>query len=306
MKKKLTLSIACLFSMFAFGQITGEQAPQSNVNGNESVSDIIKMQQEVTKRNQSESHFRSVWSRKGYLNVSYNTTTLSPKDDVPTGVAYNGGKAPEYKSNWGASIQLGRSYALHKRPISNILQFNIDYTYIDLGVNHFKAENDGHNIYDSAAKLTVGDKNDCFYTPWNLEKYDINYGMAVGPSVTVAPFTYTKYAGLHHLKFNVYFHVGYHVGLLYMVSDEKADVNQVGTAYYDETRHNKMKDYLKMDLGHGFTTSFGFSLTWKAIGVGYEHRSGSLKYKSLSTDDFGKDSYKFKSSTNRVFVQFRM
>ncbi|MBO7645987.1 MAG: hypothetical protein J6S52_03130 [Prevotella sp.] len=306
MKKKLTLSIACLFSMFAFGQITGEQAPQSNVNGNESVSDIIKMQQEVTKRNQSESHFRSVWSRKGYLNVSYNTTTLSPKDDVPTGVAYNGGKAPEYKSNWGASIQLGRSYALHKRPISNILQFNIDYTYIDLGVNHFKAENDGHNIYDSAAKLTVGDKNDCFYTPWNLEKYDINYGMAVGPSVTVAPFTYTKYAGLHHLKFNVYFHVGYHVGLLYMVSDEKADVNQEGTANYDENRHNKMKDYLKMDLGHGFTTSFGFSLTWKTIGVGYEHRSGSLKYKSLSTDDFGKDSYKFKSSTNRVFVQFRM
>lgn len=297
MKKKLTLSIACLFSMFAFGQITGEQAPQSNVNGNESVSDIIKMQQEVTKRNQSESHFRSVWSRKGYLNVSYNTTTLSPKDDVPTGVAYNGGKAPEYKSNWGASIQLGRSYALHKRPISNILQFNIDYTYIDLGVNHFKAEGDGTNLYDSSNKS--GEK---YYTPWNLEKYDINYGMAVGPSVTVAPFTYTKYAGLHHMKFNVYFHVGYHVGLLYMVNDENADVNQDK----DDDDYKRMKDNLKMDLGHGLTTSFGFSLTWKTIGVGYEHRSGNLKYKSLSTDDFGKDSYKFKSSTNRVFVQFRM
>lgn len=297
MKKKLTLSIACLFSMFAFGQITGEQAPQSNVNGNESVSDIIKMQQEVTKRNQSESHFRSVWSRKGYLNVSYNTTTLSPKDDVPTGVAYNGGKAPEYKSNWGASIQLGRSYALHKRPISNILQFNIDYTYIDLGVNHFKAEGDGTNLYDSSNKS--GEK---YYTPWNLEKYDINYGMAVGPSVTVAPFTYTKYAGLHHMKFNVYFHIGYHVGLLYMVNDENADVNQDK----DDDGYKRMKDNLKMDLGHGLTTSFGFSLTWKTIGVGYEHRSGNLKYKSLSTDDFGKDSYKFKSSTNRVFIQFRM
>ena len=297
MKKKLTLSIACLFSMFAFGQITGEQAPQSNVNGNESVSDIIKMQQEVTKRNQSESHFRSVWSRKGYLNVSYNTTTLSPKDDVPTGVAYNGGKAPEYKSNWGASIQLGRSYALHKRPISNILQFNIDYTYIDLGVNHFKAEGDGTNLYDSSNKS--GEK---YYTPWNLEKYDINYGMAVGPSVTVAPFTYTKYAGRHHMKFNVYFQIGYHVGLLYMVNDENADVNQDK----DDDGYKRMKDNLKMDLGHGLTTSFGFSLTWKTIGVGYEHRSGNLKYKSLSTDDFGKDSYKFKSSTNRVFIQFRM
>ncbi|MBO6099096.1 MAG: hypothetical protein J6P01_03020, partial [Prevotella sp.] len=263
----------------------------------ESVSDIIKMQQEVTKRNQSESHFRSVWSRKGYLNISYNTSTLSPKDAVPTGVAYNGGKAPEYKSNWGASIQLGRSYALHKRPISNILQFNIDYTYIDLNVNHFKAEGDGTNLYDSSNKS--GEK---YYTPWNLEKYDINYGMAVGPSVTVAPFTYTKYAGLHHMKFNVYFHIGYHVGLLYMVNDENADVNQDK----DDDDYKRMKDNLKMDLGHGLTTSFGFSLTWKTIGVGYEHRSGSLKYKSLSTDDFGKDSYKFKSSTNRVFVQFRM
>ena len=104
------------------------------------------------------------------------------------------------------------------------------------------------------------------------------------------------------MKFNVYFHIGYHVGLLYMVNDENADVNQDK----DDDDYKRMKDNLKMDLGHGLTTSFGFSLTWKTIGVGYEHRSGSLKYKSLSTDDFGNEAYKFKSSTNRVFVQFRM
>lgn len=305
MKKKLTLSLICLYAIGVFGQDVNEQNLLKNVNWNEdsteitTVNDIIKMQQEVTNKNYKESHYRDVWSRKGYLNLSYNTTTLTPDQSIPTGIG--NGVVPEFKSNWGASLQMGKSYALHKTPIANILQFNIDYTYIDLNVNHFTQEGDGKKLYDSSAK----NGGDYYYTPWNLEKYDLNYGMAVGPSLSIAPFTSLSAKGLHHIKLNAFFHIGYHVSLLYMKNDEEADANEQSTSE-DITRYDKMKDYLKFDLGHGLMTSFGFSVTWKFIGVGYELRSASLKYKSLSTKDFGDESYKFKSSTNRVFIQFRL
>lgn len=309
MKKKLALSLICLFAISAYGQDVNEQDLLKNVNWKEdsteitTINDIIKMQQDVTNKNFKESHYRDVWSRKSYLNLSYNTTTLTPDQNIPTGIG--SALVPEFKSNWGFSLQVGRSYALHKTPIANILQFNIDYTYIDLNVNHFTQEGDGKNLYDSNAKF-VADSKEYYYTPWNLEKYDLNYGMAIGPSLSIAPFTSLGSAGLHHFKLNVFFHVGYHVSLLYMTNDKDADVNQNSTDTEEKNNYDKMKDNLKMDLGHGLTTSFGFSLTWKAIGLGYEHRSAGLKYKSLSTSDFGKDTYKFKSSTNRVFIQFRL
>ena len=307
MKKKLTLSLACLLAISVYGQDINNQDLLQNVNWKEdsteitTIDDIVKMQQDVTNKKFKASHYREVWSRKGYFNIGYNTTTLSPDGDIKTGVG--NGLVPDFKSSWGVSIQAGRSYALHKTPIANILQFNIDFSYIDLNVNHFKKEGDGTNLYDSSQLL---DSDGKFYTPWNLEKYDFNIGMAVGPSVSIAPFTATSVAALHHVKFNAFFHVGYHASLLWMMNDSDADVNQKTSADFNEARYDIMDNNLKLDLGHGLITSFGFSVNWKFIGVGYEHRSGALKYKSLSTKDFGNDTYKFKSSTNRIFIQFRM
>lgn len=309
MKKKLTLTVVCLIALNALGQNVNEQDMLSNVNWKEdsteitTINDIIKMQQEVTSKNFTEKHYREVWSRKSYLNLSYNTTKLTPDENIPTGV--NAGIVPEFKSNWGFSLQVGRSYALHKNPIANILQFNIDYTYIDLNVNHFAQEGDGKNLYDSNAKWTKGN-DEYFYTPWNLEKYELNYGMAIGPSIAVAPFTSTSSSGLHHLKINLFYHIGYHASLLWMTNDEDADVNQNTTDAAPKENHEKMKDNAKFDLGHGMISSFGFSVTWKSIGLGYEYRTAGLKYKSLSKRDFGDESYKYKTSTSRVFIQFRM
>ena len=310
MKKKLIFSITCLIAISAYGQDVNEPNLPMTFNWQEdttevtTINDIIRMQQDVTNKKYAESHYRDVWSRKGYFNISYNSTTLTPDQSIPTGVG--GGVVPEFKSDWGVSLQLGRSYALHKAPIANMLQFNFDFSYIDLNVNHFKHEGDGKNLYDSREVLPG--TTDKFFTPWNLEKYDFNYGMSVGPSISIAPFTSTNVSGLHHIKLNAFFHVGYHVSLLYMLNDEEADINQGDdpTDPIAVERYEKMKDNLKLDLGHGLITSFGFSVTWKFIGLGYEHRSGSLEYKSLSKNDFSNEKYKFKSSTNRVFIQFRM
>ncbi|MBR1547069.1 MAG: hypothetical protein IJ633_09835 [Prevotella sp.] len=187
-----------------------------------------------------------------------------------------------------------------------MLQFNIDYTYIDLNANHFNIEGDGKNLYDSNAKLTYDGRDDYYFTPWNLEKYEFNYGMAVGPSIFLAPFTSLNAPAAHHIKLNLYYHIGYHASLLWMQNNEDADANQGKEEDDNKGRHEQMKENTKMDWGHGLIQSFGFSVTWKFIGIGYEHRSAGIKYQSVSTGDFGKDKYKFKSSTNRIFIQFKM
>lgn len=308
MKRKLTLFIASLFVLCASGQDVKEQEMLGNVNWSEdstemtTISDIIKQQQDLTSSKFRESHYRDVWSRKSYINLSYNSTTLTPDQTIKTGVGE--GVVPEFKSDWGASLQIGRSYALHKRPIANILQFNLDYTFIDFNVNHFKHEGDGTNLYDSSARLP--EDNTKYFTPWNLDKFDFNYAMSLGPSISIAPFTYTGARGLHHLKFNVWFHFGYNVSMLWMQNDGDADVSKPNSATDNKPDYEKMKENAKLDLGHGITYSFGASVTWKFIGIGYESRSSKLEYKSLSKSDFGSEKYKFKSTVGRVFLQFRL
>ena len=306
--KKITLLLACLFTFTAYAQEeeTTEDNRLSNIDWKEdttevvTINDIIKEQQAVTSRYSKEKHFTDVWSRRGYFNVSYNTEEMKPSETIKTGLE-SPANVPTFKSDWGLSIQLGRSYRLHKKPIANVAQFCIDYTGIDLNVNHFKEEN-YNKLYDSSQKTLTYDGDTYFHTPWLLEKYEANYGMSLGPSLTLAPFTYVNGADeLHHLKFHVYFHYGYHASVLWMQDAEKFDAN---TNTSDEN-YKTMKDNLKLDWGHGTMSSFGVSMTWKMIGIGYEHRSAKVKYQSLTKSDFSKKKFEFDNSTNRIYISFR-
>lgn len=301
MKRKFVLFLSCFFSFVAFAQV--EEDKTVSIDWKEdsteitTINDIIMVQQQLTSRSDTEKHFSSVWGRRGYFNFSYNNTKLSPKSSILTEFGTN---VPDFKSDWGVSIQYGKSYRLHKKPIANVALFNIDYTGIDFNVNHFKAEGDG-KLYDSSKKFTK-DKDTYYYTPWNMEKYEANYGMSLGPSLTLAPFNLTNSKALHYLKFNVFFHVGYHVSVLYMKNNKDADANTDTTS----EDFKNMESNLKLDWGHGLITSLGFNVSWKAIGIGYEMRNGNIKYKAANTGDFGKDEYEFKSATNRVYLQIRM
>ena len=312
MKRKFILIMTCLFSTAVFAQVENEDDKVS-IDWSEdtteitTIKDIIKVQQQVTSRNATEQHFADVWGRRGYFNFSYNNTKLTPKGNYPNG--FDNGNVGELKSDWGASIQYGRSYRLHKKPIANVATFNIDYTGIDLNVNHFKAE--GLGQYDSRQKHAgEGDKKtdvDFYTLPWNMEKYEVNYGMALGPSLTLAPFNLLNGNGLHFIKFNVFYHIGYNVSMIYSPNDKKLDVNQSELGVeYDKERYEHMESNLKMSWGHGMIQSFGVNVSWKAIGLAYEHRTGKIKYKAMNTSDFGNNEYEFTNATNRISLQIRM
>jgi hypothetical protein len=306
MKRKLIFILTCLLSTGVFAQVENDDNKvvidwSEDSTDITTIQDIIKVQQQVTNRNVTEQHFADVWGRRGYFNFSYNTTKLSPKGNYPNGL--DDDNVGELKSNWGASIQYGRSYRLHKKPIGNVALFNIDYTGIDLNVNHFEAIGNGTYKYNSSIKQTIkedGKDNEYYNLPWNMEKYEVNYGMTLGPSLTLAPFNLLSGNGLHYIKFNVFYHIGYNISMIYSPNDKKLDENQSGEDF------QAMESNLKMAWGHGMMQSFGFNISWKAIGIGFEHRSSTIKYKAVNTKDFGKNEYEFSSATNRISLQIRM
>lgn len=274
------------------------------------VKDIIKKKRKVFSTVSNSDHFQKVWSRKTFFNISYLNETLTPVEtdngtttpgvpitDLKNAEGYlNGGKALEYKSDWGISLQNGKNFYLHKKPIANIVSISLDYSWIEFSAAHFKAEESINSlkVIDNTPynKNTYGRQ---FYTPFNAEKYEINYGMTLGPSLTIAPFTpISSASGLHFFKFNAYFHVGYNASLLLFNNDDS-----------ENNKDNTNNDGVSMDFGHGLCTSFGVNLSWKAIGVGFEKRKTSYEYKSIKTNTYGDDKYKFDSNSTRFYVQFR-
>lgn len=305
---KLTI-VAALLPLLAFSQTTvveGTSAqpvePQKDSTEFVSVADIVKAQEDIYMHRNTEKHFSKVWSRRSFFNFGYNSSKLIPKQDITTGLGT--GNVQRTKSNFGFSLQYGRSYRLHKKPILNMLQFYIDYTSIDITFNHYKAGD--APVYDSKQTWTQTDnrkgESSYHYIPWDLERFEGSYGMSLGPSFTVLPFRYVNNDQLHFLKFNMYFRVGYQASILYMSNNYELDKNQ-------DTHSSNFKEVdesLIMHWGHGLLTSFGLSLTWKGIGIGYEHRVAYNRYKSFTTSIFGNDIYKFKTSTDRIFISIRM
>lgn len=311
MRKYLLFVVAFASSLYASAnpEIVSSEQPLIDQETDSTevtfISDIIKVQEEVTTRNDLYQHFEDVWKRRSYVNIGYNSSKLIPKDDVPTGMG-PGTKLEDAKSNWSASLQVGRTYRLHKKPIFNTVQFGIDYTGIDLCVNHYALKNDGP-LYDSKAVFTKTDSKtnstkDYYYTPWDLEKIEASYGMTIGPSVTIAPFNYLDVRPLHYFKIHAYFRIGYQASIAYMMNHEEADLNTNET----DQAHKDMKDNVKLDWGHGLLTSLGIGFTWKMIGFGFEHRVAKNKYTTLMPDTFVDDSYDFSTTTNLFYLTFRM
>ena len=337
MKRKFIILSACLFATSAFAQI--EEAKEvDNIDWQEdtaeivSIADIMRDEQEVTMRKNVKKHYNDVWKRRSFFNVSYSKNTLTPKDEIHTGVNETE-LVPELKSDWGFALTRGRNYSLHKTPIANVAQFNIDITLIDLNVNHFKAEGD-KNLYDSRHKFKEKDgpngswvgwnssnpgsdgsyynsstfKKAMNYTPWKIEKYEGNVCMSLGPSLTLAPFTYINVPALHYIQMNFYYHIGYQLSAIMMKNDSDLDVNQpdqISPKENEKEQQEALGDHLVFDYGHGMTSTFGFSLWWKFIGVGFESRKSTLEYQSFSESDFGDNKYKFESAISRVYLQFR-
>lgn len=281
---------------------------EEDSTGVASVSDIVKMQQEVLSNKQAGRHFENVWKRRSFFNMSWTESKMKYKGDKKTG-----NDIDDFKSDWGVTLQSGTNYRLHKKPIAKMINIALDYSWLNLNVNHIKDADheDGEFLYNSTKRNVVpgeSGKTDEYYVyPWKLEKYEANYGMTLGPSITIAPFVPLGVKQLDYLKIQAYYHIGYSASFLYTLNKEKFDENQNPSqsnadAYKD---YNTMKDNLKLQWGHGMTSTFGFNIFWKRVGIGYERTTGTFKYKNFNTGDFGREKTKFTNEYSRIYLTIR-
>lgn len=283
---------------------------EEDSTGVASVSDIVKMQQEVLSNKQAGKHFQNVWKRRSFFNMSWTESKMKYKGDKKTG-----NDIDDFKSDWGVTLQSGTNYRLHKKPIAKMINIALDYSWLNLNVNHIKDADheDGEFLYNSTKRNVVpgeSGKTDEYYVyPWKLEKYEANYGMTLGPSITIAPFVPLGVKQLDYLKIQAYYHIGYSASFLYTLNKEELDQNQTTILTGDNRdayeSYTTMKDNLKLQWGHGMTSTFGFNIFWKRVGIGYERTTGTFKYKNFNTKDFGRDKTKFTNEYSRIYLTIR-
>lgn len=242
------------------------------------IDDIMDAQTTVTQMEARNKMLNKTWERRTFFNISLNSTKLSSKE-FPSALAPF---EAEYKADLSLGIQNGRSFDFHKKPLGNVVFLGLDFTWLDFNFSN----------YDAAAEVPAAfaqsAKNDIM--PWHNKKMSFSYGMSLGPSITLYPFTSLNSEAANKVRLNLYFHVGYSV---------------MATIIKDITKGGDSKPKSEVAFGHGLFTSFGASLTWNFVGIGYEIRNdNSIKMKHVS-DDYGKETMKFKQKMPRFYIQFR-
>lgn len=324
MKKKFCLLLLAMpMAIGVFGQT--DDPAVSNIDFEEdtvhvnTLNEIIAMQDLVYDKNYRSRMLRNVWKRKRFFTLSYANTTMSGENLWLYDMA-NGSSDPsdnmkqqdkKYKSDWGIALKRSNIVAFHKKPIADILSFGLEYSVLDVAVNHYSKDKDLR--YDSRAiyEEEVDDgpysnKEEYHYMPWGSEMYTFAYGIHLGPSISLAPFAKLKSQGAAHIRLQAYFTVGYRASFLWMRADNKQDLNYLdrGTASYVSADYDAVKNSSKLSWAHGLVTTWGIRLSWKGIGLGYEVTNGGYKYQSIEKNIYGSHKSKFTETSQRISLSY--
>ncbi len=192
---------------------------------------------------------QDAFKRSKFFNIGYVNSTLTPEDEEGL------------QGNYGFSLSLGNRYWLNKKPIAGILKIGIDAIWFD--ANYVNLKTKSYDDYDYDYDYDYGYDDDEIFDEINTGSHQIEIGLGVGPSVTVAPFAQMSNQ-LKNLRASLYFHV---VPSFSGVLMDNGDGD--------------------MKLNYGFVPflKFGGCINWKALSIFAEGRWGSANYKMASTAD---------------------
>ena len=124
-----------------------------------------------------------------------------------------------------------------------MLKFGLDWSWVDLNYSKYTISES-----EEPGSGSVGDIMD---ETIDIGNHQLEYGMQVGPSITINP--------VHELKISLYFRLTPSYSMMYL--DDSFNSNFA--LFY----------------------SFGGSVAWKVISVGVEGRWGQAKYNGFSLED---------------------
>ncbi len=237
MKKFVYSLLACLLPLCL-------QAQDNNSAKVDSLTQVVKELSAKVQDMEDDAHYEAVWSkRKKYFKIGFMKQTLTHRDISDL----------EWKSDFGISLAMGKTFYLHKKPLLGLLKFGLDFTYFDLSYAKYKepeawaAADDYYDYYEDYYDYYYDDEDEDL----DLGCHQVEMGIGIGPSVTINPVS--------HLKVNAYFHFLPSASLL-ILNDE---------------------------LSAKFVPNFslGGAVSYKVISLGVEYRWGKAKYNSFSAEE---------------------
>ncbi len=241
MKRMFNAMTACMFLLFALPvSAQTDSSAVSNDDLRQTVDSLTRVVSELKQAQDEmkhEQHLDRVWSRKSLMGFSWVTSqTLT---DKTTG--------NEWKHEFAAGLQWGKTYYLHRKPIAGMIKFGLDWNWMD--VTYAKYKNPLEDM--AGAPKSYYDEGDDLFTDIDLGMQQIDYGMAIGPSITVNP--------VGHLMVGAFFHYIPTASMVLMDSE-------ISAAYVG-------------------SMAWGMTISHKAFFVGFESRWGTGKYSKFDIDD---------------------
>lgn len=252
------------------------------------LDDIVSMETDVQQKKTKAKNSMKTWSKTSFFNISKNIERFS-SNEFPTTkeMGMTGRYSARYKNNFGIGLQSGHTFNFHKRPIGDVAFIGLDYTWLDLNYSHYEAEK------NKPLKYAPGN-NSPYNLPWYNEKLVFNYGMSLGPSITLYPFTPLGINATSKIRLQAYWHFG--------ASGEAIILKDIQNALPKKMNNSKNTAY---SLGYDVFHSIGFNFTWDFVGIGYELRQTYTSAHYPQADDFDKSTIEFSQQFNRVYLQFR-
>lgn len=179
MRKIIYLILASILPLGIYAQ----DVPSDNKNSEkiDSLTQVINELSTKIQNTEADKHYESIWKkRRKFISFGYINQTLTHQD-IP---------GLKWKSDYGFSLAIGRTYYLHKKPIFNILKFGLDATWMDISYAKYSNPEGWEDV--------TSEPTDSEEEVFDLGAHQIDLGLHVGPSITINP--------VNHLKVNAYFH----------------------------------------------------------------------------------------------------
>lgn len=240
---------------------------------------------------EQEQEMQKTWKRRKYWKIGITSPNLERTD----------GEEMKWKTNGSFFIQKGRTSYLHSKPIAGMIKFGIDYGFLDFTYSKLElkevaySNESGTRASDGFDDIVSGDPDGDIgiseLTGIDLGMHKIDYGLHVGPSVSVNPW--------NKLIATAYFHV----------------MPTASCVIQNDNFSN----------GFGCMMAAGVSVAYKAISLGVEGVWGKVKYTQTdfsgdededndydSSDEednasyFNTEKFTLKQSGIRAYIAFRL
>lgn len=218
MKKIFTFLIGLsLWTLTATAQEPVPETTSPVATETDSLQRVVDDLSQQLRHQKNEELDRKIWkNRSKYFNLGYVKQSLVFKDFGDE----------KLKNDFGVSISWGKTYYLHKKPLLGMLKFGLDWSWVDLNYSKYTISEP-----EEPGSGSVGDIMD---ETIDIGNHQLEYGMQVGPSITINP--------VHELKISLYFRLTPSYSMMYL--DDSFNSNFA--LFY----------------------SFGGSVAWKVISVG--------------------------------------